>query len=353
MILENKPFLIGETAFHHEGNPNFLDQLVEAGINAGVNTLKFHLLFDLDDYVIKDHAAYAKLEELILPKSYWNELHTKLVKQNIKPIYLCNDVEALKWVNALNHKEITAIEIHATGINDFFLLEEATSFKGQVMLGSGGSSIDQVNTAIDYLRDNNKHDIILMHGFQNYPTDYNDINFSKMNMLRDLFKLPVGYADHTDPKDPLNASISCLPQSMGFHILEKHFTHKPEEDRIDGQSAVSIDQLKQIKQQMDIFYATHGSNPTAISKAELKYGNVGPMKKAIVARRKIAEGEIIQKESLAYKRTNASVPLGQDEIFNLIGNKATKAINIDEIIDYNNVAYNFEVSDTSQFKLKK
>ena len=306
MITNDKPFLIGETAFHHQGDVNFLNRLIDGGIKAGVDTLKFHLLFDIDDYFVRNHTAYDSLVKMLISKEIWFEIHRSLQIKGIKPIYLCNDIAALQWVNHLQEDSVAAVEIHATGIDDIFLLREASNFAGTVILGAGGSTLDDLFYAINVLRENGKDDILLMHGFQNYPTDYREIVFSKMNLLKSLFELPVGYADHTDPADELNAYISCLPQAQRFNILEKHFTCAPEEKRIDSQSAVSIEQLEKIKKLMEIVFQTHGDNPIKMSLAEKKYGDTGPMKKAIVARKNLPKGHIISISDIAFKRTNAS-----------------------------------------------
>jgi sialic acid synthase SpsE len=327
--------------------------LVKEGLKAGVDTLKFHLLFDVEDYVIGSHKAREKLKDIQISTHSWIELHNDLVGKNIKPIYLCNDVDSLKWVNRLDSNTVTAIEIHATGINDILLLQEAVDFEGTVILGSGGSTLDDINFAIDFLRSKGQNDILLMHGFQNYPTDYREINFSKMGLLKNIFDVPVGYTNHTNPQDDLNEYISCLPQSMGYNILEKHFTHVPHEERIDSQAAVSIKQLRKIRKLMNLLHLTHGSDPLEMSDAERKYGNTGPMKKAIVACKDLKKGTVVSINDIAYKRTNRSVAIKQRDIYNFIGAKTHLPISKDTPLTYKNVEYRFAEGDASQFKLEQ
>jgi N,N'-diacetyllegionaminate synthase len=349
MIPNNRPYLIGETAFHHQGDFNYLVQLIEAAVATEVDAIKFHLLFDLSDYFVSDHKAYETLQGLIIEGNKWPDIHRMVSASGIKPIYLCNDVKSLKWVLTLDKDSVLAVEIHATGINDILLLEEASKFSGTVMLGAGGSSIDDLTYAITYLRDKGKTDILLMHGFQNYPTDYKDIVFSKMQLLKNIFKLPVGYADHTDPVDSLNAYISCLPQAMGFNILEKHFTVSPGEKRIDSQSAVSVDTLREIKRLLNVFYSTNGSDALKMSSAELKYGDTGPMKKAIVARQNLKKGHVLSINDVAFKRTNNSIPMRQRDLHLLLGGELTRDVPRDTPLTFENVKYQFNEGDTSQF----
>src|SRR5690606_31274311 len=111
-------------------------------------------------------------------------------------IALTNDSASLIYINQIQDEfPIAAIELHSTGLNDLFLLREAVHFKKTVMLGIGGSTFDEIQFAVDFLKDHGKDDIVLMHGFQNYPTNYEEINFRRINFMRQAFDLPVGYAD--------------------------------------------------------------------------------------------------------------------------------------------------------------
>lgn len=349
MLPTNKPYLIGETAFHHEGDVAFLKELIDEASKVGVDAMKFHLTIDLDDYMVANHEALEILRPWCLNADQWSEILPYVLDKNMDLILLCNDVKSLQWVNKSDLK-VAAIELHATGLNDYFLLEEAVSFAHTVILGSGGSTIDEIQYAIEFLKAKGKDDIFLMHGFQNYPTDFKDINLSKMNLLSDLFKVPIGYADHTDPNDEDNAAISVLAAGMGFNVLEKHFTHKFGVKRIDSQAAVSLEQMVSIRRLIDKACLTFGSGKITMSESELKYGNTGPMKKAIVARKAIAEGEVIKLEHIAFKRTNESTQLQQLELPKLLGMKAQKNIKKDEPIDFSKVEFIFQVSDISQFK---
>lgn len=349
MLPSNKPYLIGETAFHHEGDTKFLEQLIEEGIKVGVDAMKFHLTIDLDDYMVANHSALEVLRPWCLAAKDWAKVLPQVTNKGMDLVLLCNDVASLKWVND-SELQVVAIELHATGLNDYFLLEESAKFEHTVILGTGGSTVDEIQYAVDFLKSNGKSDIFLMHGFQNYPTDFKDINLSKMTLLKNLFGLPVGYADHTDPTDEDNEAISVMGAALGFNVLEKHFTHKFGEKRIDAQSAVSIDQMKNIKRLLNKAVKTYGFNDLRMSGAEKKYGNTGPMKKAIVARRKIEKGETVRIEDVAFKRTNESSTLKQLDLPKLLGLEVIAKIEKDDFIDFSKIKYTFQSGDVSQFK---
>ncbi|QEC52137.1 N,N'-diacetyllegionaminate synthase [Anseongella ginsenosidimutans] len=353
MLPSNKPYLIGETAFHHQGDELFLRELIDHGANAKANAIKFHLLLDLDDYMIKTHDAYHILQEWMLTESQWENVIAYNSEKGLDSILLCNDLKSIEFAVKLESDSLKAIELHATGLNDYFLLKKASEFDKTVILGIGGSSIDEISYAIEMLKSLGKDDIFLMYGFQNYPTRYENINLKKMIKLQNLFALPVGYADHTDPSDEFNEIVSILGIPMGINVCEKHFTHVFGEKRIDSQSAVSMEQFAKIRKMMDAAWTAAGDGILKMSEAELSYGNTGPMKKAIVASTPIKKGEIITLAKIAFKRTNESTYILQKFLPQLLGAIASKDIEQDEFIDFANVIYKFQKTDFGQFSANK
>jgi len=346
-----KPYIIGETAFHHEGDKKIIKELIFYAKQLKLDAIKFHFTVDLDAYMISTHEAINVLRPWCFSEQDWDEILIKATHIDI--VALCNDLKSIKY--AINSKaNIVAIELHATGLNDVFLLEEATKFEHTVILGTGGSSLDEIDFAVDYLKSKGKNNILLMHGFQNYPTDFKDIKLDRMNKLSTLFNLPVGYADHTDPLDVNNEYISCLGIANGHNVIEKHFTHKFGEKRIDSQAAISIEQMETVKTIAQITFDTIGANTALVlTPAELKYGNTGPMKKAIVAKHNLPKGTKILLENIAFKRTNDSSSIKQNELYKILGNKTNTEIKQDEIIDLKNVNFSFSINDTSQFNNTK
>lgn len=348
MIPNIKPYIIGETAFHHMGDKVFLKELIEHARILDLDAIKLHLLLDVNDYMVHDHEVIETISKWCFDVEEWKEIIEYAYSKKLDLILLCNDKESIKWVNKLK-LEVRAIEIHATGINDVFLLEEASKFKGTVILGTGGSSIDEIHYAVDYLRMHGQHDMFLMHGFQNYPTNPSDVKLSRMNLLNEIFDLPIGYADHSDPSDPNNISISVLAAAMGYNVLEKHFTHAQDEDRIDSQAAINIKEMEKVKELHSIAYSTFGKNPLKLSEAELKYGNTGPMKKAIVASSDINKDEPITLNNITFKRTNESSSISQKDLPKVLGLKTSLDIKKDKIIDYSNVKFEFKNNSFEQF----
>lgn len=342
------PYIIGETAYNHEGNIKYLYKMIDYIAELKLNAIKFHMLLNPESYMQKKHPLIKEIKKWMFSKNQWSEIIDYSNKKGLEVIVLCDDVESIEYILE-NNINVTAIELHATGLNDYFLLNAVSKFNKQIILGVGGSTIDEVAYAIDILGNKGKTDILLMYGFQSYPTNYIDISLSKMLKIRDLFKLPIGYADHTAFDDPNNEVISCMAAMMGFTILEKHYTPDYGKERIDYHAAVGKMQMFKIKELMMLVLKVYSNGNLKMSEAELEYGNTGPMKKAIVAKKDIKKGEKLSLDNLWFKRTVEESPIKQNQFLRLIGLRALHDIKEDEIVDFTKIEYKFKKGGLENF----
>ncbi|UCB56988.1 MAG: N-acetylneuraminate synthase family protein [Candidatus Omnitrophota bacterium] len=338
MLDTTKPYIIGETAYIHEGDFCFLSRIVDEIAEVGLNAAKFHLLLNPESYMSRKHPLMENIKKWVFSRKQWSDIFNRSKEKGLDIIALCDDVESIEYIIA-ERDDVFAIEIHATGLNDYFLLDAASKFDGFILLGISGSTIEEIQYVVDFLKERNVKKIVLMYGFQSYPTDHKDINLSKMLKLKDIFKLPIGYADHTAFGSPYNEIISVMPAAMGFHILEKHYTPIHGEKRIDYEAAVGKESMKKIIELMRINLEAYGTKKLDMPNTELQYGTTGPMKKAIVARKDIQEGEKLSLDNLWFKRTKERSSVKQNQFPKLIGLKAKKDLEKDEIIDLDKIEH--------------
>jgi len=335
MIGTNEPYLIAETAYLHQGDLSYLKRMIKAASKIKMDAIKFHALFDIDDYMTSTHQIYDSLKTWMFSRQEWDEVVKESHDSGLDIIMLCDDIKSLDYF--AKSKLIKGLELHATSINDIFMLKGIMKFKGLAVLGIGGCSIDEVDYAVSTLKGANKQDILLMFGYQNYPTDYNKIYLSRMLKLKEYFGLPIGYADHTAYDDKNNELISALPVLFGCNVLEKHFTLKKGEERLDFHSAVGPDQLIKIKELMRLFHSVAGHEKRTIAIEEQQYGVVGPNKKAIVAKRDLKKGQTLKLDDLWYKRTHNESHLEQRSLPKILGKKLQRNVKRNELIEFGHI----------------
>ncbi len=296
-----EPYLIAETAYSFEGSKEYLmKQTMELSDKA--NAIKYHLMFNTDEYVVKAYDLKELLDDWLLDESAWFEVLTA-AKQNGKDvIVLADDIESVLFCEKNNHL-VDAIEVHAACINDKQILDKAIQFASDydkvMMLGISGFEIDELQTVIEYIKNWNIEDLLLIYGFQNFPTKVDDINLSKIPLFKSLFGCTVGYADHTEHSSALKEQLIGTSYVLGANIQEVHFVLEEGEKRTDAVTAVGNQRLESIKRMLEDIKVSLGTKDLRLNAGEKSYLNY---RKVPVLKESVSKGDKLTEKKIAYKR---------------------------------------------------
>ena len=323
--------IIAETAWHHEGDFTFMKNLVtKICKESDVDIVKFHITLDLDEYMNKDHDAYEMLKSWMFSESNWEEL-IYIVRENKKELMLLlNDTMAVEFSKKYSPE---MIELHSVTLNVPRLQDSVLkniSDKTKIVIGVGGCSLREIEEAVNFFH---SREIVLMFGFQNYPTKYEDVNLLKIRKIQELFQgLTFGYADHTAWNEENNNLITLLVSSNGMDYVEKHITTEYGRERCDYSAAISIEQLNQLHKDLVLLNKLYGDGSMGLNEAEKKYSSYGPMKMAAIASRSLFEGDNLLEDDFYFTRTSQVSDISQIDILKVIGNKLTSNIRANKVI---------------------
>jgi N,N'-diacetyllegionaminate synthase len=291
--------LIAETAWHYQGEYDYMQKLIHTLCKSKTDWIKIHLLLNIDEYINKDHALYQSYKKWMLPEEKWMQL-TNIIKQSGKELLvLCNDRASIDFALENN---ASAIELHAVTVHDSHLLnhliERVKDKNLPIFIGIGSLPLEEV----DALYQQNLN-LVMMFGIQNYPTKPEYLALAKQRRLMRLFpKAAFGYADHTEWDHPDNLLLTLMG-GLDKTYIEKHVSISPGEKRIDYESAISIDQFNQLRDWLDLAEKAEGTGAFSTNWGEAQYGQIGPMRKAMIACRDFAKGEPFDMDSIIYQRT--------------------------------------------------
>ena len=256
-----KPYLIADTTYNHEGDIEYLLNMVDEVAKLGLNAVKFHLLFDLDEYMSPVHPSYQKIKGMLIAERDWTRVIGHAAYQGLDVVALCDDTRSMRY--AMRNKYVSEIELHSSGVVDKELLSVLSGYEGDVMLGVGGATMMEIDTALSHF---DKESVTLMYGFNGWPTDPVDIQLKRMQIIHNAFGVPVGYADHTRWDHPYNLWLSCAAALNGFPVLEKHYTLTPGVERVDYREAVGFEMMRGIRDAMFLCCGVYGDG--VMSKSE-------------------------------------------------------------------------------------
>jgi N,N'-diacetyllegionaminate synthase len=326
--------LIAETAWHHDGDFDFMLDLINKIVSQSkTDIVKLHVSLDHNEYMMPDHPGFEMLSKKMFNEQQWSEIIELIKDSDKKLMLLLNDQKAIDVGMSFSPE---LVEIHAVCLNDIQLLnklKDSLENDTVVVLGVGGSTLYEIEHAINRLNTNN---IVLMHGFQNYPTSYHNINLKRIRKIMSLYpELKHGYADHTAWDEPNNILVTCMVAALGMDYVEKHVTTVPGQERIDWQAAIGIEQFNQIANYLNVLGKCEGDGLLQLNEGEKQYANVGPMKKAAFLNKSLKKGAVLALDDVAFKRTGQVSALTQLDAIDLIGKKAAKDLKPNTLLEKN------------------
>ena len=144
---------------------------------------------------------------------------------------------------------------------------------------------------------------------------------STMNTIRDAFKLPVGYSDHT-----LGSTVAIAAVAMGARVVEKHFTLDKNMEGPDHKASSTPDEFKAYVKAIRDIEAAMGNGEKVPTKVEKEISKV--VLKRIVAKRPIAKNQVITEEDICVKRNDVGLSCNKWDI--IVGTRARKDYAVDE-----------------------
>tara|TARA_X000000368_G_C23020182_1_gene707588 strand:+ start:696 stop:1700 length:1005 start_codon:yes stop_codon:yes gene_type:complete len=324
--------LIAETAWHHEGNFSFMKNLVKEIITkANADIIKMHVTLDFEEYMDPKHKLYEKLKPMLFNKDQWLEL-ISMVKDSDKDLMLIpNDSAAIEFVS---YYKPELIELHSVWLNVPNLQNKILEYfdpKTKIVIGVGGCTLKEVEMAIEIFK---KWDTIIMFGFQNYPTKYEDVNISKIRNIQSMYpNNSYGYADHTGWDELNNELITLMVAANNMSFIEKHVTNLLGQKRIDYSAAISIEMFNSLSKKLKILKKINGNGLIDLNEGEKSYSLYGPMKMAPLSNYDLKEGHVFSIKDISFKRTDKITDLSQVEVINLVGRPLSKKILKNEILN--------------------
>ena len=189
--------IVAEIAQGFEGSVQQSKLMVKAAASAGANSVKFQLVY-ADELATPDYEYYSLFQNLEMDENKWAEIKNLCDHSGIELVF---DIFGEKSLSVAQNLGVKTVKIHPTDINnEAFLLDIAKSGVHRIMLGAGGAFLDEIQTALEIL---SGKEVVLLLGFQAYPTAFNENHISRLKIWRNTFcgnlNVKLGFSDHTDP----------------------------------------------------------------------------------------------------------------------------------------------------------
>ncbi len=329
-----KVYIIAEAGANHNGQFDLAVGLFDAAAAAGADCVKFQT-FKTEEVVSKhaqkapyqkettgnDGTEFEMVKKLELPFEDFIKLRAHCAEKRIQFLSTPFDLPSIAFLSALN---LPFWKIPSGEITNLPYLLAIAKSERPVIMSTGMCEIDEIQTAVDTLKENGTPKITLLHCNTEYPTPFEDVNLTAMLTLKERFGVEVGYSDHTT-----GIEVPIAAVALGASVIEKHFTLDKHMEGPDHRASLEPAELSSMVNSIRNIEKAMGNGIKEPSRSERK--NIVVARKSIVARCAIKKGDVFSNDNITAKRPgNGISPMLW---FDVLGKAANRDFKEDELIE--------------------
>jgi N-acetylneuraminate synthase/N,N'-diacetyllegionaminate synthase len=339
IIGENEPvFIIAEAGVNHNGDVELAKRLIDVAVEAGADAVKFQT-FKAENVVTKvaPKAAYQIKNTDSTESQFDMAKKLELSEDDFRGIYRYARSKGLIFLSTpfdlesadfLEELGVPAFKVSSTDLTNLPFLEYVAEKGKPILLSTGMGTLGEIEDAVNTIRSAGNEEIILLHCITNYPAKIESLNLRAMQALREVFRVHVGFSDHS-----LGLYAPIAATALGAVVIEKHFTLDKNLLGPDHKASLNSKELKEMIRAIRMIEKALGDGIKKPTPEEEEIKKV--VRKSIVAKVNIPEGSTITKEMLAFKRPGTGIP--PKYYAKIIGKRARRNIRADELINWEDV----------------
>lgn len=326
-------YIIAEAGDNHNGRFDLAIRLVDVAAAAGADCVKFQT-FKTEEVISKyarkaqyqidttgNETQFEMVKKLELPFDDFTKLCAYCEKKGIQFLSTPFDIPSISFLQTLH---LPLWKIPSGEITNLPYLLSIAETKKPVIMSTGMCTIEEIQLAVNALKENGTPNITLLHCNTEYPTPFEDVNLNAMRTLKERFGVDVGYSDHTT-----GIEVPIAAAALGAAVIEKHFTLDKRMEGPDHRASLEPAELSSMVTSIRNIEKAMGDGIKAPSPSERK--NIDIARKSIVARCAIKKGELFSNDNIAAKRPgNGISPM---RWFELLGTVAKRDFEEDEMIE--------------------
>ncbi|ABB50406.1 N-acetylneuraminate synthase [Prochlorococcus marinus str. MIT 9312] len=218
-------YLIAEIGINHNGSIDLAKKLIDQAVDCGCDAVKFQKR-DINTVYSKEILDQARespwgntqreqKEGLEFSLTQYEELDKYCKGKNIDWFASSWDKKSQLEMRRFKFKFNKIASAMATNL-DFveFVASEGTP----TFASTGMTEIEDIEKIVEIFK-RHSCELMLMHTVSTYPSLESDLNLKCINMLKNKFKLPVGYSGHE-----VSVSPSVIAATLGACAIERHIT---------------------------------------------------------------------------------------------------------------------------------
>ena len=263
------PYLIAEIGINHNGDINIAKKLIDAANACDWHCAKFQKRDP--DICVPDHQKSVQRDTPWGKMSYleykyrveFNKTEYDIIDKYCDgKIPWTVSIWDLNSLSFIENYEVPFIKIPSALITNLELIEEVSKTKIPVIISTGMSDWNIVDSAVNSLEKYN-NDYAILHCNSTYPAPENELNLNVIKAMIDRYDCIVGYSGHEYDLEP-----SVLAVSLGAKIIERHITLDHNMWGTDHKSSLEVHAMDLLQKRLKNINLMLGSYDKYITESE-------------------------------------------------------------------------------------
>ena len=219
-------FLIAEIGINHNGDMSIAKQLINSAADAGFDAVKFQKR-TIDHVYTQEFldsprespwgtTQRAQKEGLEFTKDQYKEISDYCAIKKISWSASAWDLQAQEFINNF---DCTFNKVASPMLGHIPLLKLIASTKKKAFISTGMSTLEEIDRVMEIFQNANC-EFELMHCNSTYPMKEEDANLLCIPMLRERYKVKVGYSGHESSL----LKVCAAAVTLGATSIERHIT---------------------------------------------------------------------------------------------------------------------------------
>jgi N,N'-diacetyllegionaminate synthase len=323
------PYVIAEIGSNHNGDMALCRRLIDAAVTAGVDAVKFQSFsiegllarqeYSGQDGFFRDVERYRLMpDQHRTVKAYCDE----------KGVTFCSTPFSAGEVDLLEEVGAPFFKIASMDVNNPALLRYVARKKRPIVLATGMATLGEIERAVEMIRGEGNEQLVLLHCVSLYPPAYGRMNLRNIEMLHEVFGLPVGFSDHT-----LGIGCPLAAIALGACVIEKHFTLDKKLEGWDHAVSADAAEMAAIVREGRAVWESLGRYERVVSSEEVE--KRAAFRRSLVTKRAMKAGELLSERDVGFKRPGTGIP--PDEVQFAVGRKLVEDLAADQVVRWSHL----------------
>jgi N-acetylneuraminate synthase len=301
----NKPgkvFIIAEIAQAHDGSLGIAHSYIDTLAETGVDAVKFqtHIAHAESsefepfrvNFSYEDKTRYDYWKRMEFTPEQWIGLKKHCEDRGLEFISSPFSNAAVDLLESIGVKRY---KVGSGEVNNLLLLDKIAKTGKPVILSSGMSSWDELDDTISFLKPYG-NPVSILQCTTAYPTLPGQWSLDLIPELKQKYKLPIGYSDHSGKIHPCIAAAA-----LGAEILEFHAVFDKKMFGPDAKASLTISEINQLVNAIrDLETDRNTKHPKELTAELFSLKNI--FEKSLAVNKSLRAGDVITIDDLEAKK---------------------------------------------------